>query len=99
MRNRIFEVVKLAIDELNEEIDHDMLRNVTETTPIFGNEEGIDSLSLVVLIASLERDVEETFGLPVELADEKAMSVHRSPYRTAGSLTDFIFEQLGALHE
>ena len=99
MRDQVLALVKAAVDEINEELDQDRLRNVTEETPLFGDEEGIDSLSLVVLIASLEQEVEEAFGLPVELADEKAMSRHRSPYRTVGALTDFILEQLGAIHE
>ena len=99
MRDQVLALVKSAVDEINEELDQDRLRNVTEETPLFGDEERIDSLSLVVLIASLEQEVEEAFGVPVELADEKAMSRHRSPYRTVGTLTDFILEQLGAIHE
>ncbi|MDH3604289.1 MAG: hypothetical protein OEU26_32185 [Candidatus Tectomicrobia bacterium] len=99
MRDRTFTLVKAAVDEINEELDQDRLRNVREETPLFGDEEGIDSLSLVVLIANLEQAVEEAFGVPVELADEKAMSRRRSPYRTVGALTDFILEQLGAIHE
>ena len=99
MRDQVLALVKSAVDEINEELDQDRLRNVTEETLLFGDEERIDSLSLVVLIASLEQEVEEAFGVPVELADEKAMSRHRSPYRTVGTLTDFILEQLGAIHE
>jgi acyl carrier protein len=99
MRDQALALVKAAVDELNEELDQYRLQHVTEETSLFGDEDGIDSLSLVVLIANLEQAVEETFGVPVELADEKAMSRHRSPYRTVGALTDFILEQLVAIHE
>jgi acyl carrier protein len=99
MRDQALALVKAAVNELNEELNQDRLQNVTEETPLFGDKDGIDSLSLVVLIASLEQEVEEAFGVPVELADERAMSRHRSPYRTVGALTDFILEQLRAIHE
>jgi acyl carrier protein len=95
MRDRVFEVVKAVIRELNDELGYDSLRDVTECTPIFGGNEGIDSLSLVTLIVSLECDIERVFGEFMELSDEKALSRCHSPYRTAGTLTDFIVRQLG----
>lgn len=96
MRDQVFALVKAAIDELNEELEYDTLENVSEDTVVFGGEDGIDSLSLVRLVVELEREVAENFNKRVTLADEKAMSMRNSPYRSAGSLTDFIIERMEA---
>jgi acyl carrier protein len=94
MRNKIFSLVEAAIRELNEELHYDSLVNVNEDTVIFGGEDGIDSLSLAALVVGLEVEVEEEFGRQVLLADERAMSMHNSPYRTIRSLSDLILERL-----
>jgi len=94
MRAEVFKVVQRAVETLNEELEYDSLRKVTDETPIFGGEEGIDSLSLVTLVVGLERDIEAAFGKRVALADEKAMSMRNSPYRNVGALVDFILQRL-----
>jgi acyl carrier protein len=98
MREQAFALVKAAIEELNEELEYDTLENVSEDTPVYGGDDGIDSLSLVRLVVDLEHQVEESFGKRVTLADEKAMSMRNSPYRSAGALTDFILARLEAVH-
>ena len=95
MREKAFALVKDAIVELNEVLEYDSLRDVSDDTPVFGGEEGIDSLSLVTLVTDLEQRSEAAFGRRLRLADPKAMSARNSPYRTAGSLADFIVERLG----
>lgn len=94
MRDKVFEIVRSALRELNEELDYETLRDIQEDTPVFGGEEGIDSLSLVSLVANLEHEVGQAFDKPVVLADEKVMSERNTPFRTAGTLTDFITRQL-----
>ena len=95
MDEKVFRLVKQAVDNLNEELQYNSLDDVTYATAIFGGEDGIDSLSLVTLVVGLEGDVEREFGKKVLLADEKAMSQRNSPYRTVGALVDFISERLG----
>jgi len=95
VREKAFTLVKDAIAELNEELEYDTLREVGEDTPIYGGDEGIDSLSLVTLIVNLEERSESAFGRRLALADQKAMSMRNSPYRTAGALADFIVARLG----
>jgi acyl carrier protein len=95
MDEKVFRLVKQAVDNLNEELQYNSLNDVTSATAIFGGEDGIDSLSLVTLVVGLEGDVEREFGKKVLLADEKAMSQRNSPYRTVGALVDFISERLG----
>jgi len=96
VRDKAFSLVKEAVEELNEELDYDTLRDVTDDTPIYGGDDGIDSLSLVTLVVNLEEQSERAFGRRLSLADQKAMSMRNSPYRSAGSLADFIVARLGA---
>ena len=72
--------------------------NTTETSRIPGEPgtlllgEGgvVDSLGLVRLILTVERQVREDFGLTVSLTDDRAMSQRNSPFRSVGSLIEYI---------
>ncbi len=94
MRDKIFEIINNAINELNEELDYDSLKNVNEETAIFGGTEGIDSLSLVLLVTEVEAGIYNELDKSITLADEKAMSMHNSPYRSVGALLDFTLQRL-----
>ena len=98
MKDRIMNLLREIIAELNEELQYDSLENVNDETTIFGGEEGIDSLSLAFLISQVEIRVDEELNHQIVLADEKAMSMRNSPYRTVGTLTDFILERMGESH-
>ena len=95
MKEKVFEIISAAIEELNEELEYEELENVTADTPIFGGETGIDSLSLVSLVVEVEGNVNEAFDANVTLADEKAMSSRNSPYRNVASFTEFVLARLG----
>ena len=58
-------------------------------TPLLGREGVLDSLGLVSLVVALEQTVEDTYGVSVSLADERALSERHSPFRTIGTLADY----------
>lgn len=93
-RDEIFGIVKESVTLLNEELEYDHLRSISDETQLFGGDEGIDSLSLVRLVVDLEGRAQKRFGRSVQLSDEKAMSARTSPFRTVGSLVDFISSRL-----
>ena len=66
-----------------------------EDTILLGDGGAVDSLGLVRLIMTVERQVEDDFGVPVSLTDEKAMSQRNSPFRSVGALTSYIASCLG----
>lgn len=70
-----------------EEIDH--------ATKLFGNGGIFDSLALVALVVLVERNIRDRFGNSVSLADDRAMSQERSPFRTVGSLSEYAESLLG----
>lgn len=63
---------------------------LSEDTRLIGREAVLDSLGLVNLIVDVEQRMEEAYGLPLVLADERAMSYRHSPFRSVGSLVDYV---------
>lgn len=94
MREEIVQIICEALADINEELDYDSLKNATESTEIYGGDEGIDSLSLVRLVTDVEMKVNEKFNSNVLLASEKAMSMRNSPYRSVSNLADFAVSEL-----
>ena len=94
VRDEIIQIICEALTDLNEELDYDSLKNATESTEIYGGDDGIDSLSLVRLVTDVETKVNEKFDSNVLLASEKAMSMRNSPYRSVSNLADFALSEL-----
>tara|TARA_Y100001980_G_C14434272_1_gene222018 strand:- start:402 stop:686 length:285 start_codon:yes stop_codon:yes gene_type:complete len=63
---------------------------VVADTEIFGGNSKLDSLGLVTFLVSLEQKIEDAYGIQITIADEKAMSLTNSPFRTVGSLNDYL---------
>jgi D-alanine--poly(phosphoribitol) ligase subunit 2 len=65
------------------------LRNPNDAR-LYGRQGVLDSLGLVSLLAAIEQALEEDHGVQVTLADERAFSQARSPFRTVASLAEYI---------
>jgi acyl carrier protein len=79
-----------AVDWINGELpQHRRLAKVPGTR-LLGSESVLDSMHLVSLIIAIEREVEDTFGVALTLADERALSMKESPFRSIQSLADYI---------
>jgi acyl carrier protein len=48
------------------------------------------------MLAGIEQRFSEEYGIEISLMDERAMSQTRSPFRTVGSLGDYIAQLLDA---
>jgi len=94
-RSRILDIVYDVMKELNEEREGGILA-LNESAILFGRGSSLDSLGLVSLIVGVEQRILDELDLEIELADEKAMSQTRSPFRTVGSLVDYIHSLLEA---
>jgi acyl carrier protein len=65
-----------------------------EQTVLLGPAAALDSLGLVTLIVDLEQQLEEQYDTTVDFAHEQAMSGRQSPFRTIGTLTDYVCRAL-----
>ena len=66
----------------------DLPATVNETTRLFGG--ALDSVGLVSLIVELEQQIADRAEASITIADDRAMSQKRSPFRTIGSLGDYV---------
>ena len=86
----IQEAVYDAVREINEQADEKMRLELSSHTILIGDGSMLDSIGLVTLIVTAEQNIEDRFDVSLTLADEKAMSQKQSPFRTIGSLIDYI---------
>jgi acyl carrier protein len=89
VRNELIALTVKTLQEIDGHYARKIPRDVGSETPLFGQEGILDSVGLVTLIVAVEQAIEDTFGVSVSLADEKAMSQRHSPYRTIGTLAEY----------
>jgi acyl carrier protein len=86
----ILATIYRAVDWINGELPPDRQLIKAPETRLLGSQSILDSLHLVSLIVTIEREVEDAFGVPLTLADERALSMKASPFRSIQSLADYI---------
>lgn len=93
MQKEIVElIVETARDLGDDELSLD--EELNAGTRLFGEEGVLDSMGLVTLIVAVEQAIEDKLGRTVALADEKALSQERSPYRSVATLAEYASSQL-----
>ncbi len=90
MRDDIVAVIYAAIDELNSQSVNGFQIQKSLETPLLTKGSGLDSLAFVNLIVAVEGQLETTLGLSVVLVDEDSMSLQEAPFRTVGSLVNYV---------
>jgi acyl carrier protein len=86
----ILAAIYRAVDWINGELPPDRQLIKAPETRLLGSQSVLDSMRLVSLIVTIEREVEDTFGVALTLADERALSMKASPFRSIQSLADYI---------
>jgi acyl carrier protein len=94
MNQRILALVTAALCELGTELNRPELTAPAPDLRLFGAQSPLDSMALVSLIADVESRIAAEFGRDLVLADERAMSALRSPFRTVASLVAHIEQRL-----
>ena len=87
--NSILAKVYDAVDQINNQNEGSIIEKSPKTV-LFGNGGCLDSLGLVNLVITIEQNIEDDCGVKIIIADERAMSQKYSPFRTLGSLVDYI---------
>ena len=90
LKEKVTQSIFKAIDELNEQLPPEQNLEKSIETRIVGKGGKLDSLGLVNFIVAVEQMIEDEFEVPITLADERAMSQNQSPFRTVGTLAEYI---------
>ena len=90
MQKKIIDLIFDTIDKFNNEYSDEIQLEKSSHTALLGQGSKLDSLGLINLIVAVEQNVEDKFDITITLADERAMSQRISPFRTVGSLADYI---------
>ncbi len=94
-QDQILESVKAAISEVNSGRPPEKQVQLVREALLYGPELVLDSISLVWLIVGIEQRLEEQHGIKITIADDKAFAGASNPFRSVGSLVDYIARRLG----
>ena len=94
MKQQIVELIIETARELGED-ELSLSEDLDSETRLFGKDGALDSMGLVTLIIAVEQAIEDRFETSVALADEKALSQARSPYRSVATLAEYAAGQIG----
>jgi len=75
-------------NQFNEE--REIMNDFDETTHLIGEKSILDSLSLVSLLVDVEQKVNSKYGVSITIANERALSQKKSPFRTIKTLADYV---------
>jgi acyl carrier protein len=89
-REEINQVVLNTFKQVIRDNEKSMEREPDETTPIMGADSPFDSVDLVTFIVALEQVLEDDWNISVILADDRAMSQEVSPFKSIGSISNYI---------
>lgn len=92
------ELTTLILETLREMEESGLfvLNGLTVDSPLFGKNGLLDSIGLVTLIVAIEQGIEDRYHKAVSLADEKAFSQKKSPFRSVDSLATYAAELIQA---
>ncbi len=83
-------IVEDAIDEINLDLEADSQLLKDSNTLLLSSSSKLDSLSLVRLLLTIERMIEERFGSAVSVVDESSFESEVSPFLSVGSLISHV---------
>jgi acyl carrier protein len=89
-KDEVLNLVYRVIDTTNRHLPPGKAIVKSPDAVLFGDAGNLDSLGLVNLIVNLEDEIHTSLGVPILLADEKAMSQTKSPFRTVASLAEYL---------
>lgn len=83
-------IVTNAIDEINLDQEVESKLNNAPEFLLLNSESSIDSLTLVRLLITVERLIEEKTSKSIVVVDESTFDAEESPFATVGTLIDHV---------
>ena len=90
MKTKVEDLIIKAIKETVETLPGNLHFNEKTDTILFGLDGVFDSLGLVTFLVCLEQIIEDEFNIEITIADEKAMSMENSPFKSIDTLAQYI---------
>jgi len=90
MKKKIINTIINSIMEINQSLDNKIIVKDNSDAHLYGKKGQLDSLGLINLLVATEQNIEDDFDVSITIADERAMSQKHSPFRTVGTLADYI---------
>ncbi|MBL8152659.1 MAG: acyl carrier protein [Anaerolineae bacterium] len=96
MQEQLAAIIFENLQEMQKTGDFAYEGSLTVDTPLYGGKDGrLDSLSLVRLIVAVEQGIQDRLNLTVSLADPKALSQTRTPFRSVSTLVNHAITVIG----
>ena len=89
-RDKIKSMVLECLREAALEMDDARDLEIDGQLKLFGRDGLFDSLGLVSFLVDMEDKLADELDLDLSLSDEKALSAHSGPFRSADSFVDYI---------
>jgi D-alanine--poly(phosphoribitol) ligase subunit 2 len=96
LSQNVLGLVYSAIDDVNAQSATELIAK-TPDTRLLGGAGGLDSLTFVNLVVALEEQIQTGLGKSVTLVDEDSMALQEHPFRTVGTLADYVEKLLARL--
>lgn len=96
MVQEIREILVAAIKDQDQYLDRPVDLSGGDSALLYTDEGPLDSLSLVTILADVEKKLLEILGKKVQLANERDLSTQESPFKTFGQMVSFINARLAS---
>ena len=91
-RDELIGIVKDSLRDVLESMEDSDISpdSIDDATILIGDGAVLDSMRVVSMIVDVEQRIEESQDVSITIADERAMNMKHSPFRTVGSLADYL---------
>ena len=96
MQEKIKEIIKKAVEELNEQLEENKKIEYADDLKLMGKGAVLNSMDFVALITIIEELIGDEFDKDIYIVSDKAFSRENSPFRTMETLTNYVEELLKA---
>lgn len=94
MHQQLSFIIQQAIEELNAIREDQVPIVFSPETPLYGQSSALDSVDLVNLLVTIEEKLQDELEIDFLIANEKALSMQNSPFKTIQTLHDYLTLEL-----
>ena len=94
MKKKYLQIIKGAIQELNNSKGEEDKIGLAPNTVLLGTDSAIESIDLINMIVAIEEKVKTEYGQSIVLVNEHSMSSPNHPFQTISSLATYLGEIL-----